>query len=283
MPGSTPSQPTALREGERFILTRPTIDAAIFEIRFTEPAREVGSEDALRLRDAGRAAGLDLGEVQPTVAHNVVVSVGPEGAQATSPNPAHGWQLVDSARQLMVTLLPGTLTVQTSQYERWGITFRPVLAALLAEVEAALHPELRSRIGLRYVNRIADANARTAGEWLGKGGAGLLGPILAGPFAGRVQSSQQQLELVAERGRGTVLRHGCFQDPAMRRAFTYLIDIDAFDHTTERFTTTDSLEVAQQLNRVAATTFLNALTPEFASELGMTPVDPLNDEPEVTT
>ena len=50
MPGSTPSQPTALREGERFILTRPTIDAAIFEIRFTEPAREVGSEDALRLR-----------------------------------------------------------------------------------------------------------------------------------------------------------------------------------------------------------------------------------------
>ena len=259
-----------------FVLARPQIEVALAEIRFSPPGRDVTTADALAVRDAARHAGLDLEAVQPAVSHEVLLSVGPEGPQSSSVTQTQGWQMTDAERQMVVTLLPTAISVQTNRYLRWSVTLRPALDALLSGVEQTLHPELRVRVGLRYVNRFADVVAVTPEHWSGRIAPHLLGPLVAEPFAGRVIGSQQQLELSDGPGRGRTLRHGCFRDAATRSAYSYLLDIDAFDTTSEPFTSADVIDIAQQLNRVAAATFRDALTSSYASELGLEPTEPVN-------
>lgn len=258
--------------GAPFVLASPQIEVALAEFRFSPLQREISAEDALAIRAALRSAGTDLETVQPAAAHELSLAMTPAGVQSSTVAEAHGWQISDTAHRTVVTILPASVSVQTSQYERWSRSLRPVLAALVVAVHDVLAPHLRTRVGLRYVNRLADPEARSAGHWTDRIDPRLLGPLSDRAFADRVTGSQQQLDLTDGTGRGQTLRHGCFRDAATRNAFSYLLDIDAYDTTTEPFGAGEVLGVTEELNRVAAATFRNALTTAYAAELGLVEV-----------
>lgn len=271
----------AADEGVHFVLTKPSIEVALAEFRFSPIERVVDAGVALEIRTALRAAGFEFASVQPAAAKELSVSVTPSGVQSSTVAQANGFQLSDPGHHTVVTILPSSVAVQVNRYERWSISLRPTLDALLTTVGDVLEPQLRTRIGLRYVNRFADARARTASHWTTRIDPELLGPLCKQSFADRVTSSQQQLDLSETTGRGQTLRHGCFQDSANRGTFSYLLDIDAYDTATELFRPNEVLDVVEALNRASAKTFRWAITDAYADELGLEEVDgptPSQDE-----
>ncbi len=264
----------------RFMVSSPQIEVALAEIRFSPIQREIAVGEALAFRDALRAVGVGLEAVEPAAARELSLTMTPEGVQSSMVAQVNGWQISDAAHQTVVTVLPTALSMQTTQYERWSVTMRPALEALLAAVGEMLSPQLRSRVGLRYVNRFAGAAA--ASYWSTRIDPGLLGALSEASFADRVTGSQQQLDMADGPGRGRTIRHGCFRDAANRNSFSYLLDIDSFDTTTEPFEAAEIVGVAEELNRVAARTFRGALTDAYSAELGLVPADSAQDSSDAT-
>jgi uncharacterized protein (TIGR04255 family) len=259
----------------RFILSSPQIEVALAEVRFSSPQRELQVDDALALRDALRTGGVDLEIIQPAAARELSLTMTPEGVQTSTVAQTDGWQISDTGHQTVLTVLSSAVSVQTNRYERWSVTMRPILAALLPAVGEVLSPRLRSRIGLRYVNRFTGVAAETAGFWSTRIEPRLLGVLSEASFADRVTGSQQQLDLLDGHGRGRTIRHGCFRDAAIRHTFSYLLDIDTFDTNTESYDAAQIVSVTEELNRVAAQTFRGSITDTYEAELGLAPVGPV--------
>ncbi|MBF4163978.1 TIGR04255 family protein [Nocardioides acrostichi] len=261
------SNPIAV--GERFILARPTIEVAAAEIRLTSGLGSAGEDLALSLRESLRTTGLPFRVMNPAARQEVSLSMSPSGGQAVQGTSARGWTFNDEAAQPQVTLLPDVLLVQTSSYTHFSETLRPILVAALQWLEETGQVHLRTRAGLRYINRLVDESATTAQAWQGRIEDWLLGPIVAGPWGSRVEQAHQQLQLRNEDSTNSALRHGPFRDAAARNSFSYLLDIDVFDSSTEPFNALTTLELLTRLNYTAASTFRRTLTSTFLEQLGI--------------
>lgn len=255
--------------GRHFTLERPAIEVAVAELRFNSATPEVGRDAALSLRDALRGRGYSFSLINEAVRQEVTVSVNPTGGQSVQGEVARGWELVDEPTQMHLSILPGTVVVQTSRYARWSETFEPLLGRALSWLEAAHENALRIRVGLRYVNRLTDSDADSPTRWADHLDSSLLGPVAAGYLASRVTQAHQQLELSNEDGTKSVLRHGVFVDAASRHRYSYLFDLDVFDDRAEPLTGESALAAFTALNRTAAETFRQALTETYSAELGL--------------
>lgn len=259
--------------GERFTLARPTIEVAAAEIRLTSSLATAEERLALSLREALRFAGLAFSTLAPAARQEVSLSMSPAGGQAVQGTSVQGWTFDDRPSQLQVTWLPDVLLVQTSSYSHFGATLRPVLEAALGWLEESGQVQLRTRAGLRYVNRLVDESADAPHSWQGRVQDWVLGPVIAGPWASRVADAHQQIDFRNIDSTETTLRHGPFRDPGARNSFSYLLDFDVFNADTERFDASSTLDALTRLNHTAATTFRGTLTSSFLDQLGIS-VDP---------
>lgn len=264
-----PVTTSAIASGERFILARPTIEVAAAEIRFTSSLGAAAEELALSLRDAIRSTGLAFKVMNPAARQEVAVSMSPTGGQAVQGTSVQGWVFNDEAAQMQITWLPDLLLVQSSSYTHFSDTLKPVLEVALTWLDENAHVQLRTRAGLRYVNRLVDEAATTPRAWQGRVQHWLLGPVIAGAWAERVEQAHQQLHLRNADSTSSVLRHGPFRDAAARNSFSYLLDLDVFDASTEPFAASSALELLSRLNHTAATMFRETLTSEFLEQLGI--------------
>lgn len=260
----------AIASGERFILARPTIEVAAAEIRLTSALGAIEEALALSLRDALRGTDLAFKVMTPAARQEVAVSMSPTGGQAVQGTSVQGWVFSDDAAQMQVTWLPDLLLVQSSSYTHFSETLRPVLEAALNWLDQDARVRLRTRAGLRYVNRLVDETSTTPQAWRGRVQDWLLGPVVDGPWVDRVEQAHQQLHLRNPDSTTTALRHGPFRDAAARNNFSYLLDLDVYDASTEPFSASSALELLTRLNHTAATAFRGTLTPEFLEQLGMT-------------
>ena len=259
----------AIASGERFILARPTIEVAAAELRLMSNLLAEEEELALSLRDALRGTGRAFKGMSPAARQEVAVSMSPAGGQAVQGTSVQGWTFHDEPTQMQVTWLPDVLLVQTSAYTHFSATLKPILEAALTWLDENARVQLRTRAGLRYVNRIVDESASTPRAWQGRVNDWLLGPVIAGPWAEHVEQAHQQLDLLTPDSTNVTLRHGPFRDAAARNSFSYLLDFDVFDASTEPFSATGELELLTRLNHTAATIFRGTLTPEFLEQLGL--------------
>jgi len=260
----------AIAAGERFVLARPAIEVAAAEIRLTSTPGAADEEVALSLRDALRRAGLAFKVMTPAARQEVEVSMSPTGGQAVQGTSVQGWVFNDEAAQMQVTWLPDVLLIQSSSYTHFSETLKPVLEVALTWLEENAHVQLRTRAGLRYVNRLVDEAAIAPRTWQGRVQDWLLGPVIVGPWVEHVEQAHQQLHLQNADSTSTVLRHGPFRDAAARNSFSYLLDLDVFDASTEPFAASSALEVLTRLNHTAATVFRETLTLDFLEHLGIT-------------
>lgn len=270
---SDESRPVAgLPAADRRLLARAPLELAVVEVRFAAPVTQVDPDAGLRIH--GRLA--ELGHPFPLMEQaqegRVSIQIQP-GAQPESQveEVAAGWQLRTADGSAQATVMPGAVVLQTSQYERWSVSLRPALEALLTATAEVLEPSVVSRLGLRYIDRFVEPDARTPSAWVGRIHPSLLGPVTHPVFGERVHGAQQQVELALDDAHGALLRHGPFVDPAAGGAVSYLVDIDVFDLSPVRFTAAELVERAEVLNRTAASLFQAALTEDYLRDLQGSP------------
>jgi uncharacterized protein (TIGR04255 family) len=255
--------------GARFTLERPPIELAVAEIRYRGDVNLIPQATGLAFREALRGCGLDMDGFDPVATQEVNFEMTSTGGHAVARTADQGWVCRDSATGLVVTLMPSSLAVQTRVYKRWSETLEPPLRSALEALTGMLAPTLRTRIGLRYVNRFVDYAAATPGAWAARFDQGLLGPLVAGPLVRGIRGSQQQLELGWADGLAGVVRHGAFLDAAANHSFSYLLDIDIFDAATEAFDAADLAERMTALNRKSAELFRSLLSEAHLDERGL--------------
>jgi uncharacterized protein (TIGR04255 family) len=255
--------------GQRFTLDQPSIELAIAEIQFApQPGGVVPQAVGLAFRDRLRAAGLKVERFEPVIMQEVGVEVTQTGGRATTRSATQGWVFNDETTGRAVTFMPYSVAVQAERYVRWGETLRPVLEAAMAAFADMIGPEVRSRIGLRFVNRFVDHTAKTAQHWIPQFDLSLLGPVANGPLAPLIRNTQQQLELAWPDGVVGLLRHGAFIDASVGGAYSYLLDIDLSDSATEKFDQVEVLDRITELDRRSAQIFKNLLSPVHLARRG---------------
>ncbi len=97
---------------------------------------------------------------------------------ATQTSPLNGWRLFSQGRDWIVSLLPGSVSLETTAYTIWDGDFNSRLASLLDAVSEELRPALEQRLGLRYVDLLTEPEVTSPVGWQGWVETKFLGPIL---------------------------------------------------------------------------------------------------------
>jgi uncharacterized protein (TIGR04255 family) len=251
------------------LLDRPPLEIVICEIRvLTDTPAVLAGAEGLRLKETATSAGFEVDRIEPIQQQAFTMSAVP--GTDTSPlieKRTGGWKLTSDDGNTIATVWPDVVNVQTTRYVSWEGTFRPLLTGALTAFADVIRPEIRQRIGLRYVDRLVDPNASAPIAWRGRVVDSLLG-LIADPSLGeRVINSQQQVDLAIGDNRQALLRHGPFADGAMHGAISYMIDIDVFDTATTAFDIKDALHVTDELNKQALSLFQTALSESYLATL----------------
>lgn len=263
-----------LPQADRTLLTAPPLELAVVEVRFLADGTDVPSAVGLALRARLADLGFRFARLEQAKQGCVSIDMGSDTPPASHVEEvALGWQLTTEDQHIHVTLMPASLTVQTTDYLRWSTSLRPVLKAALAAVGELRPPSLVQRVGLRYIDRFVDRSVRDAQGWRGRIDDRLLGPVLHPSIGLVTQQSQQQVELRLGENQGALLRHGAFLDPAAGGATSYVLDIDVFDAEPQTFDGDELARRAEQLNRTAASLFQASLTAEYLRSLQAEPDD----------
>jgi len=246
------------------LLGAAQIDVALVEVRFVAAQSELSTSDALLVRQSLADAQIDLPRMQPAQQQQVTVAMGPAGSAAPHVQvSARGWQFAAADGQLTATVLPGAIAVQCTRYVRWSESLSPAVSALLEALMGVMAPELVSRIGVRYINRLVDEGAQAPQAWLGRINPAVLGVVSEPVLGASLVSSQQQFELRFDDDHGALVRHGTFVDGASRGAYSYLLDLDVFDTASTAFVPDDIVQRARGLNRAALALFQQIVTQDY--------------------
>src|SRR3954453_15486492 len=84
----------------------------------------------------------------------------PRVQQIQSPAAGGGWRFVADDERWAVAALPDRVSLETTSYENWD-HFRERLQAVLAAAAEQLEPAVEQRLGLRYINRLAQPWAKS--------------------------------------------------------------------------------------------------------------------------
>lgn len=252
-----------LPAADRTLSIKPPLELVIAEVRFVPSAAVITDEQALAVQRFVQASGFAMQQLQPAPETSVEISVVADQPTTATQQYSRGWQLTASDPRTHAIVMPGVLVIQTAVYERWSVSLKPLLSVFLDAVAATLAPTIGQRVGLRYVDRFTDSQARSAASWRARIVDEFLGPACHDIFGHLVVGAQQQVQLQFEPGKGALLRHGPFSDNGMSGAVSYLLDIDVFDETSHAFDPEDLMQRAEVLNRTALSLFQNTLTPEY--------------------
>jgi uncharacterized protein (TIGR04255 family) len=268
---------------ERELLRRAQIDVALIEVRYSADRNDIPSEQGVEIRNILEDAGLALPRIQPAQKQQIALNFTPTGAASQVEIQSRGWQMISSDEHLVITIMPDAIAIQTTNYHRWSESIRPPLEALLVAIGKIFSPDLLHRIGLRYVNRLVDAEATTTAAWATRISPPFVGAISDPNLGPLLSATQQQLDLSLGDGRAALIRHGAFRDTAVGSSFSYLVDIDVFLAQSSDFSPDQVLTEARQLNITALSLFQQVVTPEYRAQMYPVPLDakgkPLDDSP----
>lgn len=239
---------------DKTLLSNAPLEVAIIEVRFTPTRDSFSATDVTAIRDdLERATGVNFPNIQPAQQKTLQVDLSAQGA-AVSEGQADGWQIASASSTSVITLLPESVMLQTTDYERWRTSMRLPLEVLLTAVQRVAEPSLVQRLGLRYVDRFQDDACHSVADWAGRIDSELLGPVRNRVFGSQIRAAQQQLEIAIDIHHGAILRHGPIHDPS-KPSIDYLLDIDVFRHLAKAFDVAEIVDAAERLNRTTLSLF----------------------------
>lgn len=179
------------------------------------------------------------------------------------------WRLFDKSKQWRASLHSSALTLETSRYSS-RTEFLDRFRFLLEAVSATIHPSIASRVGFRYVNRIARPQDLLDLERLVQ--SDLIG-LLSAPLKNNIELSVSQAQCATEEGRLLVrwglLPAGATHDPDMAPPVndrSWILDIDSFttgDVLSDNFQPDVIVEKTNLMADRAYAFFRWSVTPDF--------------------
>ena len=286
---TSPARPAAdtpwggLPAAEPVLHARHNLELVIVEIRYAGATGSFGSDSAIALREALEAIDVDLPALEAVKNQEVSLQVGPDGPDARVTARDVGWQLASADGRTSAVVSSEVIRVQTANYVRWSESLARPLEVILRAAHPLLLPQLVSRIGVRFINRFTDPQARSPRAWLGRIERPFLGPIADDVCGEHLQASQQQLDLTLGPAQGAIVRHGAFPDPAERGAVSYLLDVDTYNQAGLRPDPGTILEEATRLDRTALALFQQITTPAFREQMSPYPREEPSTDPTSAT
>lgn len=254
-----------LPAADQTLLRNAPLEVAIVDVRFAG-AEAVPIDVAIAIRDAlTEATGMQFPQIKPAQQRMVQIELGPDGSQLSNKEGLTGWQILSVDGSNMVTVMPDNVIMQTTSYSRWSDSMGQPLSAVLGVLAETIKPELRTRLGLRYVDRFRDPEASKPGAWRGRLRDEILGPLGSEDFGELVRGAQQQLELYIDVNHRSILRHGFTSEED--QSVGYLIDIDVFNELSIPFDADNIAANAVQLNRTALSLFQSCLNIDYLRSL----------------
>jgi len=247
-------------------------------LRISDPAFIAQFQDAVRTEypSVGRVGGVEL-------------AFGSEGLKA-EPTTSGAWSFGSSDGQWQLVLAPEALTLQSPKHESYELLRDRFIAVLRAFVEL-VEPGARTRLGLRYVNRIAFDDAHSVARWrelvrpelLGLAGTSELAEDDAIRHAfGQVRFVQDESQMFVRYG---FMESGMAHHPDVGISETpyFLLDLDHFD--VRRMTSIDIEQIAAELDAFhddIHRVFRWAISAEAAERFGVEELRPVEVAAEVS-
>ena len=258
----------------RVMLERTHVEAAVAEVRFVSDQGELPESIATEIWKALGTENFPIFE--PANQVMVTLTITPEGPQQ-SQHAQQGWLLATSDRATAVTLLPATVIVQTRNYARYSRSLAEPLAKVLDLFTAATGVALVQRLGLRYINRLAEDDADTPAFWRDHIREPFAGP-LNGDVADLVAGVHQQVQLKLADTAGARIQCGVFEASQVGHVesanYNYLVDLDVFREQATPYDATMTANMVRQLNRTALALFATVLSDQYLAKLSPIPAEP---------
>jgi uncharacterized protein (TIGR04255 family) len=250
--------PLALPEPSTVTLTRTPLQLVVCQVRHDRNLAVADGGRVLAIRD-------QLGvypRMEEMAQQEIGVVIGPAGSSSLGGGEQQrGWRLLSEGGAWTVALLPDFFALECTGYTSWT-EFRERMHNLASAVLTHLQPAIELRLGLRYVDRIADPVVEQPQDWSGYINERLLGPALDRQLGLAVSSIQQLLQLQGPEGAQVLLRHGTQLDQSSG-AWPYVLDTDCFRADGRRLEADSLLQGADALHKLALQVFQAAITPQL--------------------
>jgi uncharacterized protein (TIGR04255 family) len=214
------------------VLTSPPLIVTLAQVRFEDRVELAEASVASALRESMAAHGL----TSATQVHVQQVMFGATefAAEAeSSAKVAAGWQFKAPGDSVVVTVLRDQLSLEVKRYPGWD-AFIEVWQSCVDGVLSIVKPELVTRLGLRYVNRVRPRIVTDAAGWRE---AGLVDPTFLGPAVGSalsrfVTAAEGRAALTFDDGTEALVHHGVVPE---NEGPVFLLDIDCFSTQADEF------------------------------------------------
>src|SRR3954463_6337731 len=211
-----------LPEPDERRLSKSPLELVVFQVQYDTRLAVADGQVALALQEALER----YPRVEPVSGVSVTVPFGPAGVGPSAEQTQTGWRLISEDGNWIVSVMPDQAGLETTAFGIWEEGFRPRAEALLAALAEHVAPSLEQRLGLRFVDRIAELELTRASDWAEYISERLLGPVLDPAYGEAVRAAQQQLLLELDAETRCGMRHGPLFDQSGR--VDYLLDYDVF-------------------------------------------------------
>jgi uncharacterized protein (TIGR04255 family) len=249
---------------DRTILAFPPLIVTLAQVRFEERAELAEASVATALR--GRFAAHGLTSATQVHVQQFVVGASEAGASAESSSKvAAGWQFKAPDDAVVVTVLRDQVSLEVKKYPGWDefvSTWRSCIEGVLEIVK----PELVTRLGLRYVNRVTPRASTSAEQWHAEGlvDAAFLGPSSGSPLSRFVTATEGRAALKFPDGAQAMVHHGVVAED---EAQVFVLDIDCFSTLADEFSVDGLSERLRALNDHSLEVFQEVVKEELRAEM----------------
>lgn len=250
----------------RIQFERTHMETVVAEFRF--PTEQVELPQTAALAVWSRLGRAEFPFMEASQFQSMTLQVSP-GRTEHAVMTTHGWALSSADRAVTVLLMPGTVVITTSRYERFSTSLGDLAAEVIQAYLAVIQHEVVHRVGLRYINRLADDAATSPLFWGARIRAPFVGPLVDEEAGRNVVAVHQQTQLRLTDTAGAMVHNGVIVQDSDTGRCDYLIDLDVFQERAQSVDLVQIRNTLRQLNRTALSLFTQILADEYL--LGMGP------------
>lgn len=240
-------------------LAYPPLPLVVAQARYSSPLQEVTQNVVSQFQAGLLRDGYDFDRVVSVEVGEILI--GPGAGPAPS-NRMTGVQLNCRDGEWMVTLLPGSVSLETPSFTSFSGQFGPLLGSVLRLATDVVGPVVLTRAGLRFVNVLRRPDIEGGwGRWVRPSLVAAHNDELVG--AGLVSQSEQLLFNVTA-GVTSAVRAGGAEIDGQEG---FLLDIDTFSEPASLWATDNVETVFDDLNESGVALFQALITPEMLLHL----------------
>ncbi len=248
--------PLSLNQSRDQRLERSPLRLVVCQVRHERIAAVADAARALKVHEA---LADEFPKIEEISEESVNVAGGPSGIAVNRSEAQRGWHFRSEDETWTISLTQKSFSMETTTYDRWA-GFRARLGKFASLVDEVTSPKIEQRLGLRFIDEIVYPEVSEPTGLKGLIVNELLGPLSVGPMSGSIRSTEQLIVLEGSADVRVNLRHGCQPSEG---AVTYLLDIDCYRQTGQRFDVTGILKETDRLHETAKQVFEASVTEEL--------------------